>query len=396
MNPEQKHKKAGWFLAGALTGAGAAALVFLLACGKVLFGDGLLSTKTAQKLSSLQQLIDEHYYQADQVTDDQLREGVYKGLLEALDDPYSVYYTQEEVKKLDETISGTYDGIGAYVSMDTDMGCPRIAGIIAGSPAEKAGLMEGDLLWEADGESLKGLDLDVAVSSIKGEKGTPVELTVIRDGEKLTVTVTRDEVQSETVQGEMLEDGIGYLQIAEFDEVTPDQFTRALESLQKEDMKGLILDLRGNPGGTVTAVTSIAQYLVPEGLIFYMEYPDGSRKEYKADGTKYTGLPVAVLVNENSASASEILSSAIQDSGTGTVIGTKTYGKGVVQTAYALQDGTEVKLTIAEYFTRNGSKVNKTGVTPDREVALDTEKYRKDGTDSQLEAAVETIKKEIK
>lgn len=396
MKQDERHKKIRTFLVGAAAGAAVSAAAFLAAGKSGLFGTGLLSGQTAKKVSVLQQLINEHYYQADQVTDEQLEEGIYKGLLEALDDPYSVYYTSDEVKKLNESISGTYNGIGAYVSKDGETGCPRIAGVIAGSPAEKAGLLEGDLLWEADGESLQGLDLDVAVSKVKGEKGTTVHLTILRDGEKMSVDVVRDAVQSETVQGEMLEDGIGYIQIAEFDDVTPEQFEEALTGLQKQDLKGLVLDLRGNPGGTVEAVTSIAQYLIPEGLVFYMEYPDGSRKEYKADGTKYIDLPIAVLVNENSASASEILSSSIQDSGAGTVIGTQTYGKGVVQTVYSLQDGTEVKLTISEYFTRGGNKIQKIGVTPDEEIDFDSEEYQKNGTDNQLEKAVETIKEEIR
>ena len=362
----------------------------------MLFSKGLLSGQTVRKVNVLKQLIDQHYYKADEVTDEQLEEGLYKGLLESLDDPYSVYYTPDEVEKLNETISGTYTGIGAYVSKDASTGCPKIAGVISGAPAETAGLQTDDILLEADGESLQDLDLDMAVSRIRGEKGTTVHLTISRDGKKQEVDVMREEVHSETAAGEMLEDGIGYLQIAEFDDVTPDQFTEELKKLQDQGMKGLILDLRNNPGGTVEAVTSVAQYLIPEGLVFYMQYPDGSRKEYKADGTDWINLPIAVLVNGNSASASEILSSAIQDSGAGTIIGTQTYGKGVVQTVYSLQDGTEVKLTISEYFTRNGHEINKIGVTPDQTVEFDSEEYQKSGTDNQLETAIETITEKIK
>ncbi len=392
----KRRRSAGLFLGGAAAGALLMAAGLNVRSGGMLFSGGILSGQTAQKVNVLKQLIDQHYYKADEVTDEQLEEGIYKGLLESLDDPYSVYYTPDEVEKLNETISGTYTGIGAYVSKDAATGYPKIAGVISGAPAEKAGLQTDDLLLEADGESLQDLDLDMAVSRIKGEKGTTVRLTISRDGKKQEVDVTRDEVHSETAAGKMLEDGIGYLQIAEFDDVTPDQFTEELEKLQDQGMKGLVLDLRNNPGGTVDAVTSIAQYLIPEGLVFYMQYPDGSRKEYKADGTDWIDLPIAVLVNGNSASASEILSSAIQDSGAGTIIGTQTYGKGVVQTVYSLQDGTEVKLTISEYFTRDGHEINKIGVTPDQEVEFDSKEYQKSGTDNQLEAAVETIKWKIK
>lgn len=391
-----RRRSTGLFLGGAAAGALLMAAGLNAWSGGMLFSKGILSGQTVQKVNVLRQLIDQHYYKADEVTDEQLEEGIYKGLLESLDDPYSVYYTPDEVEKLNETISGTYTGIGAYVSRDASTGYPKIAGVISGAPAEKAGLQTDDLLLEADGESLQDLDLDMAVSRIKGEKGTTVHLTISRDGKKLEMDVTRDEVHSETAAGRMLGDGIGYLQIAEFDDVTPDQFTEELEKLQDQGMKGLVLDLRNNPGGTVDAVTSIAQYLIPEGLVFYMQYPDGSRKDYKADGTDWINLPIAVLVNGNSASASEILSSAIQDSGAGTIIGTQTYGKGVVQTVYSLQDGTEVKLTISEYFTRNGHEINKIGVTPDQEVEFDSKEYRKSGTDNQLETAVETIKEKIK
>ena len=392
----KKGRNAGVFLCGVAAGAFLTTAGMNALSGGMLFSKGLLSRQTAQKVNVLRQLIDQHYYKAEEVTDEQLEEGIYRGILESLDDPYSVYYTPDEVEKLNETISGTYTGIGAYVSKDTSTGYPKIAGVISGAPAEKAGLQTDDLLLEADGVSLQDQDLDMAVSRIKGEKGTTVHLTISRNGEEREIDVTRDEVHSETTAGEMLEDGIGYLQIVEFDDVTPDQFTEELKKLQDQGMKGLILDLRNNPGGTVDAVTSIAQYLIPEGLVFYMQYPDGSRKEYKADGTDWIHLPIAVLVNGNSASASEILSSAIQDSGAGTIIGTQTYGKGVVQTVYSLQDGTEVKLTISEYFTRNGHKINKIGVTPDQTVEFDSKKYQKTGTDNQLEAAIETIGKKIK
>lgn len=392
----RKKRSAGLFLGGAVAGALLMAAGLNALSSGMLFSKGLLSGQTVRKVNVLKQLIDQHYYKADEVTDEQLEEGLYKGLLESLDDPYSVYYTPDEVEKLNETISGTYTGIGAYVSKDASTGCPKIAGVISGAPAETAGLQTDDILLEADGESLQDLDLDMAVSRIRGEKGTTVHLTISRDGKKQEVDVMREEVHSETAAGEMLEDGIGYLQIAEFDDVTPDQFTEELKKLQDQGMKGLILDLRNNPGGTVEAVTSVAQYLIPEGLVFYMQYPDGSRKEYKADGTDWINLPTAVLVNGNSASASEILSSAIQDSGAGTIIGTQTYGKGVVQTVYSLQDGTEVKLTISEYFTRNGHEINKIGVTPDQTVEFDSEEYQKSGTDNQLETAIETITEKIK
>ncbi len=384
------------FLGGVLLGGAAATGICYVLSGGMLFSQGLLSEKTASKLTTLQNLISRHYYKAEEVTEDQLADGLYKGLLESLDDPYSVYYDEDDVASLNESVSGSYSGIGAYVSKDETSDCPKVAGVIGGAPAEKAGLLENDILWKADGESLQGLDLDMAVSKIRGEKGTTVHLTIVRDGEEMEFDVTRDEVQSETCDGKMLEDGIGYIQISQFTDTTPEQFVEALETLQKEETKGLVIDLRGNPGGTVEAVTSIAEYLIPEGRIFYMEYPDGSTKEYSTDGTNNINLPLVVLVNGNSASASEILSSSIQDSGAGKVVGTQSYGKGVVQTVYSLADGTAVKLTIAEYFTRNGNAINKIGVTPDEVVEFDSEAYlEQDGYDNQLEKAEEILKSEM-
>ncbi len=383
-------RRAGLFLGGMAAGAVLAAGCWILAAG-----DGVLSAQTRAKVTSLRKLISQHYYQADSVTNEQLEEGMYAGLIEALEDPYSVYYSTDDVEALQESISGTYVGIGAYVSRDEATGFPKISGIMENSPAEKAGLQAEDILEKADGESLQDLDLDVAVSRIRGEKGTVVQLTIVRSGEEMEIDVTRDEVASVTVAGEVLEDGIGYLQIAEFDTVTSDQFIKKLQELQEENIKGLILDLRGNPGGTVDAVTTIARYLIPEGLIFYMQYPDGSTTEYETDGTEDCGLPLVVLVNGNSASASEILSSAIQDSGAGIVIGTQTYGKGVVQTLYSLGDGSAVRMTVAEYFTRNGNSIHKIGVTPDEVVELDTDAYRENGTDNQLDAALAAMRAKL-
>ena len=392
----------GTMAIGILIGVvGTAAVLLLMTQGRLfalMTGSGsIMTSQTIQKVDSLTAMIDNVYYEADAVTDEQLQEGLYAGLIDALDDPYSVYYTAEDLTELGESISGTFSGIGAYVSLDETTGYPKIAGVIEGSPAEEAGLLSDDLIYEVEGESMQGLDLDVAVSRIRGEEGTSVTITIYRDGEYLEFDITRAAVESVTVAGEMLdeENGIGYIQISEFDDVTPEQFVPVLTELMGEGMQGLILDLRDNPGGTVTAVTSIAQYLIPEGLVFYMESPDGTREDYTATGENEIGIPIAVLVNGNSASASEILSSAIQDSGAGIVVGTQTYGKGVVQTIYTLTDGTGVKLTTASYYTRNGNDINGVGVAPDIEVELDTEAYLEDGTDSQLDAAIEQILEEL-
>ena len=385
----------GTLLLGILIGAAAMFLGLSVLLGSLPGESGLLDSAVISKLGTLLTLIEEVYYEADELETEDLQEGLYRGLVDALDDPYSVYYDAEEIEELEESLSGSYSGIGCYVSLDETTGYPKIAGVISGSPAEAAGLLADDIIMEADGESLAGLDLDVAVTKIRGEEGTAVHLTIYRSGEAdyLEFDIVRGVVDSETAAGGMLdaENGIGYIEITEFDDVTCEQFTAILDELLEQGMQGLIVDLRDNPGGTVDSVTSIAEYLIPEGLVFYMEYPDGTREEYSADGSSYIDLPIVVLINGNSASASEILSSAIQDSGAGTVVGTQSYGKGVVQTIYSLTDGTGVKLTIAEYFTRNGNRIHGIGVTPDVEAELDADAYLEDGTDTQLQAATEEL-----
>lgn len=394
--PQGRRRGVLLFGAGVLAGAGACFLSMYVCSGGTMFTGGLLSSKTRSKLLTLEKMIDKYYYKSDELTQEQLEDGLYKGLLEALDDPYSVYYTEEETQKRNDSIEGSYSGIGAYVSVDTDTGYPKIAGVISGAPAEEAGLKENDLLCKADGESLKDMDLDLAVGLIRGESGTTVTLTILRDGEEMELEVTRGEVESQTVASEMLKNDIGYLYISNFTNSTPAQFEEQLAQLQEQGMKALMLDLRGNPGGTVESVTEIAEYLIPEGLVFYMQYPDGSRKDYSVDGSNYIELPITVLVNNNSASASEILSSAIQESGAGKVIGTQTYGKGVVQTMYPLRDKTAVKLTVSEYFTRNGNSINGVGVTPDLVVEYDEDSYNEEkNLDNQMEEALRVLQEEL-
>lgn len=362
-------------------------------------GKSAVNAASVRKLESLEAAIDEYYYRPEDITQTQLEDGMYKGLLESLDDPYSEYYNEEEMQELSESLSGQYAGIGAYISLDQNSGYPEISGVMPDTPAEKAGLQAGDIIRKVDGQDVLDESLDEVVSHVRGEEGTTVELSIVREGESgdLTITVERAKVDSPTVSSSMLDEekGIGYIQIAEFDDVTLDQFEKALTGLQDEGLKGLVLDLRGNPGGSVDSVTAIAEYFLPEGLIFSMKDKNGKETDYSTDGSKELGLPLAVLVNGYSASASEILSGAIKDAGTGTLIGTTTYGKGVVQTVFSLHDGTAVKLTVADYYTRNGNSINKKGVTPDIELELDADAYRKDGTDNQLERASQVVSEKL-
>ncbi len=358
----------------------------------------LLSPSAQQKLGRLRRMINQYYYKADDLTTDQLEEGLYKGLLKALDDRYSVYYTADEYKKVTESITGQYCGIGAYLSTDLSSGYPKISGVMEGSPAQEAGLRENDIIYEVDGMDIDDMELDEVVSYVRGEEGTDVVLTIVRSTEydTIDVTVTRRVIDSPTVESKVLDDQIGYLRIASFDTVTTDQFTENLESLYDQNIKGLIIDLRGNPGGDVDVVTAICNELLPEGLVFYMEERSGERTDFTCDGKNEIQIPLAVLVNGNSASAAEIMSGAIQDAGVGTVIGTQTYGKGVVQGLWDLPDGSAVKITVGNYFTRDGHNINGIGITPDVELELDAQAYLEDGTDNQLDKAIEIVKKGIK
>ena len=349
---------------------------------------------TVNKLKVLEQYIDYYYYKADEVKDDQIRDGVYKGLLDSLGDVYTCYFTPEEFQSIKQQTEGVYYGIGAYVSKDVESGRCVISGVIKGTPAEAGDMMEGDVIYKVDGEDMTGLELEEVVAHIKGDEGTKVTITLIRNGEEIESEFTRAQVSTPTVDSEMLEEGIGYLQITEFDEVTTQQFKENLASLKEQGLEGLIIDLRGNPGGNVTTVCAVAEELLPEGLIFYMEDRNGERTEYKCQGADWD-TPLVILVNEYSASASEILSGAVKDSGIGKIVGKKTYGKGVVQNLIPLEDGSAIKITIANYYTRGGNDINLKGVEPDVEVDLDTDAYLEDQTDTQLDKAVEVLREEM-
>ena len=353
-----------------------------------------VNEESINKLSVLEQYIDYFYYKSSEITEEEKENGMYKGLFESLGDVYSCYYTPEEYKILEEQTQGVYYGIGAYVSQDVETGFCAISGVIKNSPAEEAGLMEGDIIYKVNGEDMTGLELDEVVSNIRGEEGSEVTLTLVRDGKNMEVTLTRARVNTPTVDSEMLQDGIGYLQITEFDDVTTEQFNENMAQLKADGMKGLIIDLRGNPGGNVTTVCAIAEQLLPEGLIFYMEDKDGNKTEYKCDGADFD-LPLVVLVNEYSASAAEILSGAVKDAGIGKLVGKKTFGKGIVQNVIPLEDGSAIKLTIANYYTRGGNDIHLKGVEPDVEVDLDTDAYLDDGTDTQLDKALEVLMEEM-
>lgn len=353
-------------------------------------GGTAVDAKTVDKLKLLEQYIDYYYYKSDEISKEDMQNGMYKGLVDSLGDVYSCYFTPKEYQSLQQQTTGVYFGIGAYVSKDVESGACVISGVIKDTPAEAAGLMEGDVIYSVEGKEMNGLELEEVVSYIKGDEGTKVHITIYRNGEPIEMELTRARVTSPTVDSEMKENGIGYLQITEFDDVTTAQFEENFASLKAQGMKGLIIDLRSNPGGNVTTVCEIAEKLLPEGLVFYMEDKNGERTEYPCKGADFD-LPLVVLVNEYSASAAEILSGAIKDAGIGKLVGKKTFGKGIVQTVAPLDDGSAIKLTIANYYTRNGNDIHLKGIEPDVEVDMDADAYLENKTDTQLEKAIEVL-----
>jgi carboxyl-terminal processing protease len=343
-----------------------------------------------EKLGILEDTIKQYYWQ--DVDEQTLEDGMYNGLLDSLDDPYSVYYTTEELIALQEQTQGIYYGIGAYISQDSETGYVRISGVIKNTPAEESGLMPNDYIYMVDGEDMYGQESSYVVSKIKGEEHTYVTITVLRDGETdpIDISVERRKIESPTVEYEMYDDGMAYIQITEFDLVTSSQFEEAYNQAKSDGMKGLIIDLRSNPGGNLSTVCEIARQILPKGLIVYTEDKYGKREEYTCDGKNEIQVPLVVLTNGYSASASEILAGAVKDYGIGKLVGTTTFGKGIVQKVINLNDGTAVKLTVSSYYTPAGNNIHGIGIEPDVEVEFDADLY-KEGTDNQLEKAKEVL-----
>ena len=391
-----RHQKRFW--QGALCGALAVLLgLGLVSCAGRLpfFGkEEAVSQETKEKLSGIQALIQKEYI--GEVDEDALQTGICQGYVGALGDPYSAYYDEEQTSALMETTQGEYGGIGVVLTQNLDTGVTTASSVYEDSPAMKAGMKDGDIIYQVEGRDVSGMALEEISGSIKGEKGPIVEITVLRgeEREEVTLTITRDTIQAETVKTRMLEDEIGYLAISEFDSVTLEQYREGLAELTTQGMEGLIVDLRGNPGGNLDTVCEILDLMLPEGLIVYTEDKDGNRQEFTSDEAQEVQVPLAVLVDGNSASASEIYAGAIQDYGIGQIVGTKTYGKGVVQTIYDLKDGTSLKLTVAEYFTPNGRNIDGEGITPDVEVTYQRNENDPEA-DNQLDRAVETLQNEM-
>lgn len=381
-------------LYGALTMFMAVLLILagLTKAGKISFYTEAVDAETAQKAAEIQNIIEEEFLYGEDVKKEDLRNMSLKGYVAGLGDPYSVYYDKDETKELFESTEGRYAGIGALMAQDQATKEISIEEVYKDSPAEKAGMKAGDILLTIDGRNVTEMELSDVADLVKGEEGTSVSISVKRDGESIEMEVVRKIVETPTVEAEIKENQIGYLKISEFDTVTYDQFKTEMEELENDGIKGLIVDLRDNPGGNLDTVCEILDEFLPEGTIVYTEDKDGNRVETKeSDEEHQFTKPLAVLVNEKSASASEVFTGAIQDYGTGTIVGTQTYGKGIVQTLYSLSDGSCLKITTAQYFTPNGRNIHGTGITPD----IVLEKTDDGQTDNQLEKAMEIVQEEI-
>ena len=349
--------------------------------------DGI-GSEVEGKLNAIDSVLESFYF--GDVDDETAKDNIYKAYLSSYGDKYTMYYTADEYKALKESTNGKFYGIGAVCQLSGEGGV-LLVDVYDNGAGYQAGLRSGDRVVNVDGRDITGMELSSAVALIKGDKGTSVTLEVIRGTERLTFSAVRDAVEAKTVSYTLLDNNIGYLSISQFEEVTTKQFKAAVEDLQSQGMKGLVIDIRNNPGGLLDTVVGMLKYMLPDGLIVYTEDKQGNRKEYKGQDNDEFNLPLAVIVNGNSASASEIFAGAIQDYGKGTIIGTQTYGKGFVQTVKPLTDGSAIKFTIAKYFTPKGQDIHGKGVTPDMVV----EYYTDADVDTQLDAAIKNVEAQI-
>ena len=388
-----KHKE---YIRGVITGVLAAAAVAAGACfGYTRLAGGVLSdSQHVQKLRFLEALIDQEYL--GEKDEDSLAEGLYKGLIYGLGDVYSCYYTKEEYEQENSSTEGSYVGIGVTIQKNPEGGV-KIAECYEDGPGDQAGLKEGDVISAVDGTDITEMEASQVVEMIKNAEDKEVELTVHRQDqeEPLEISVKVQDVELTSVFGELLDGKTGYIRILQFTAVTPDQYEETFAELENQGMERLVIDLRNNPGGLLTSVCEVLNDILPEGLIVYTEDKYGNRQEEYSEGKNPLEMPLAVLVNEGSASASEIFAGSVKDYGAGTIVGTTTYGKGVVQAVHQLEDGSAVKLTVSNYYTPKGNSINEVGIQPDVEVKLDTDLLNKEEIspeeDNQLQEAVKIL-----
>ncbi len=377
MSFDQYHSKRGIYRI--LAGLAIAVFVLIVAFG------WLLATNYKQfgNLVKVITLIKTQYL--NPVDYNAMMEGAIKGVVQSLDDPYSAYLDPATYKHLREQIKGTFGGLGILVGMKDEY--LTVARTYRGTPAYRAGIQAGDVIYKIDNREVKGVDLETAVQMMRGPVGTKLTLTLVRPSvsKPFEVELTREEITVPTVESRIIKNGIAYIGLAQFTEKTPEELEENISRLKQQGLRGVILDLRSNPGGELMSAVKVAGNFVPAGPVVYIDYRGGRQEEHRAQGNNLK-IPLAVLVNEHSASAAEIVAGAVKDTGSGIVVGQKTFGKGVVQMVFDLDNGAGLKLTTARYLTPKKNDINKTGVTPD--VVVD---QPPGGPDVQLQRAIDLI-----
>ncbi len=349
-----------------------------------------------RKLETIEALIDNYYI--GEVDKKKMEEGIYKGFVAGVGDVYTTYYTKEEFDDFKENSTGVYAGIGVQMTLDRTDNSVVVSQVFKGSPAEKAGILPQDKIINAAGKNVNGDDFEEIPKLIKGTPGTSVSVSVFRPSENkvYTFNIVRQNVTFPTVDYKMMDDDIGYIKITQFEERTYDQFKEALDYIQRHKAKSLVLDIRNNSGGLLTVATEIIDDLIPEGVIVSTKDKFGKVNTIKSDKT-YVDIPIVLLINGNSASASEILAGALKDHNRAILVGETTFGKGLVQSVIPFQDGSGIKITTSHYYTPNDVCIQGIGIDPDYRVSLDPELLFRNALseeeDAQLQKAIELLKK---
>ena len=347
------------------------------------------------ELNKYKSIIDKYYL--GEVDEEKLKEGAIKGYIEGLDDPYTEYISKEDMQDFMDDTTGNFVGIGIYMVKDTETNKIMVLAPIKNSPAEKAGILPGDLIISVDGVEYSADDMSVAATKIKGEEGTTVKLEILRGTETLNFELKRENIKVNPVEGKVLENKIGYIEFSSFDEGTAEDFKAKYEELEKQGIQSLIIDLRNNGGGIVDEALKIADYIADKGSVLLYEVDkNNNEKVEKSENDPIINIPIVILTNENTASSSEILAGALKDLGKAKTCGTTTYGQGVIQQLLTLPDGSGIKITSEEYLTPNRTKINKVGIEPDEKVELPdtvTNVLRvEEKDDTQLQKAIEMLK----
>ena len=364
-------------------------------------GENIDWVEVSRKSNELYNTIDDYYL--NEIDNNKIQDGIYKGMVDSLGDQYTVYYNAEEYKQFTTSSSGTYCGIGVVVSQNVSTGAITIVKTFKKGSGEKEGMLAGDIIYKIEGKKIAGLELSKVVAKIKGEEGTFVKVTVLRNGKEIEFNLERRELEIDTVTYRIEEkDGkkIGYIAVSEFDEVTASQFKSAIDELEKEGIQGLVIDLRDNPGGLLDVTCEMLDRMIKKGVLVYTVDKNGRRVDEEAVDNLSFDKPVAILVNGNSASASEVFSGAMKDYNAAVLVGTRTFGKGIVQSIVPFGDGTAMKVTVSKYYTPNGVNIHGTGIEPDVEEELNS-KALKDGKlerkeDNQLEKALDVVIDKLK